>query len=62
MFIIVMIERKFLDKYVYYGLTDSIQWVLISAIVLLASILIAATSWRFLENPVLKYARKHSHK
>jgi len=62
MFIIVMIERKFLDKYVYYGLTDSIQWVLISAIVLLVSILIAATSWRFLENPILKYVRKHSHK
>ncbi len=58
MFIIVIIERKFLDKYVYYGLTDSAQWVFISAIVLMASILIAATSWRFLESPVLKSARK----
>jgi peptidoglycan/LPS O-acetylase OafA/YrhL len=58
MFIIVIIERKFLEKYVYYGLTDTFQWVFISAIVLMASILIAATSWRFLEFPVLKSARK----
>jgi peptidoglycan/LPS O-acetylase OafA/YrhL len=57
MFIIVIIERKFLEKYVYYGLTDSLQWVFISAIVLMGSILIAAASWRFLESPVLKYAR-----
>ncbi len=57
MFLIVMIERKFLENYVYYGLTDSAQWVFISAIVLMTSILIAATSWRFLESPMLKYAR-----
>jgi peptidoglycan/LPS O-acetylase OafA/YrhL len=57
MFIIVIIERKFLEKYVYYGLTDSLQWVFISAIVLMGSILIAAISWRFLESPILKYAR-----
>lgn len=57
MFIIEIIERKFLDKYVYYGLTDSAQWVFVSALVLMTSILIAAMSWRFLESPVLKYAR-----
>ena len=57
MFIIEIIGRKFLEKYVYYGLTDLLQWVLISAAVLFSSILIAATSWRFLESPVLKYAR-----
>ena len=55
--IIEIIQRKFVGKYVYYGLTDSLQWVLVSSIVLCASILIAATSWRFLESPVLKYAR-----
>ena len=60
MFLIQIIERKFLDKYVYYGLTDSLQWVFISSIVLIGSILIAATSWRFLESPVLKSARKVS--
>jgi peptidoglycan/LPS O-acetylase OafA/YrhL len=60
MFIIVIIERKFLENYVYFGLTDSLQWVAISAIVLMASILIAATSWRFLESPILKSARKIS--
>jgi peptidoglycan/LPS O-acetylase OafA/YrhL len=58
MFLIEIIQRKFLGKYVYYGLTDSLQWVFISSIVLTASILIAATSWRFLESPALKYARK----
>jgi peptidoglycan/LPS O-acetylase OafA/YrhL len=57
MFIIEIIERKFLDKYVYYGLTDSAQWVFVSALVLMTSILIAAMSWRFLESPILKYAR-----
>jgi peptidoglycan/LPS O-acetylase OafA/YrhL len=58
MFLIVIIERKFLSKYVYYGLTDLSQWVLISSIVLMGSIAIAATSWRFLESPILKSARK----
>ena len=57
-FIIEIIQRKFIDKYVYYGLTDSLQWLFVSSIVLCASILIAATSWRFLESPVLKSARK----
>jgi peptidoglycan/LPS O-acetylase OafA/YrhL len=56
-FVIEIIQRKFIDKYVYYGLTDLLQWVFLSSIVLCASILIAATSWRFLESPVLKYAR-----
>ena len=60
MFIIVIIERKFLENYVYYGLTDSLQWATISTLVLVASILIAATSWRYLESPILKSARKIS--
>jgi peptidoglycan/LPS O-acetylase OafA/YrhL len=60
MFIIVIIERKFLENYVYYGLTDSLQWAIISTLVLVASILIAATSWRYLESPILKSARKIS--
>ena len=58
MFLIVIIERKFLSKYVYYGLTDVFDWVIISSIVLIGSIAIAATSWRFLESPILKSARK----
>jgi peptidoglycan/LPS O-acetylase OafA/YrhL len=60
MFIIVIIERKFLSIYVYYGLTDSLQWVIVSSIVLIGSIVIAAVSWRFLESPILKSARKVS--
>jgi len=58
MFIIVIIERKILDSYVYYGLSDALQWVFISSIVLVVSIAIAATSWRFVESPVLQFARK----
>lgn len=54
MLIIVIIERKFLEKYVYYGLTDLTQWVLISAIVLVGSTVIAAASWRYFEAPILK--------
>ena len=60
MFIIEIIQRKFLEKYVYYGLTDLFQWVFISAIVLIASILIAATSWQFLESPILKITRERT--
>jgi len=58
MFLIVIIERKFLSKYVYYGLTDLLQWVIISSLVLIGSIIIATISWRFLESPTLKSARK----
>ena len=58
MFLIEIIARKFVSKYVYYGLTDISQWVFISSIVLLGSMAIAATSWKFLESPILKSARK----
>ena len=58
MFLIVIIERRILDNYVYYGLTDAWQWIIISSIVLLVSIAIAAVSWRFIESPVLHFARK----
>jgi peptidoglycan/LPS O-acetylase OafA/YrhL len=58
MFLIVIIERKFLSKYVYYGLTDLAEWIIISSIVLTGSMIIAALSWRFLEFPILKSARK----
>lgn len=57
MFLIVIIERRILDSYVYYGLTDAWQWVLISSMVLLISIAIATMSWRFIESPVLRLAR-----
>ena len=58
MFLIVIIERKFFSKYLYYGLTDLSEWIMISSIVLIGSIILAATSWRFLESPILKSARK----
>jgi peptidoglycan/LPS O-acetylase OafA/YrhL len=58
MFLIVIIERKIFDNYVYYGLTDIWQWILISSIVLAVSIAIAAMSWRFVESPILQFARR----
>jgi peptidoglycan/LPS O-acetylase OafA/YrhL len=60
MVFIEVIVRKFLAKYVYYGLTDLAQWILISSIVLGGSILIASISWRFLESPVLASARRRT--
>ena len=56
MVIIVIIERKILKNYIYYGLTDTSQWIFISAVVLGISILIAAISWKYLESPVLRFA------
>lgn len=58
MVIITMFERKLSINYVYYGLSNPAPWVFISAIVLLGSIVIASLSWRFLESPILKSARK----
>jgi peptidoglycan/LPS O-acetylase OafA/YrhL len=61
MVLIVFIERKAGRNYVYNGVTDTSEWVVLSCIVLAGSTLIAAISWRFLESPVLKYARKAPH-
>lgn len=58
MVFIVFIERKAAKNYVYNGVTDTSEWVVLSCIVLAGSICIAALSWRFLESPVLQYARK----
>jgi peptidoglycan/LPS O-acetylase OafA/YrhL len=61
MVLIVFIERKAGRNYVYNGVTDTTEWVVLSCIVLAGSTLIAALSWRFLESPVLQYARKAPH-
>ncbi len=61
MVFIVFIERKAAKNYVYNGVTDTSEWVLMSCIVLAGSICIAALSWRFLESPALQYARKAPH-
>jgi peptidoglycan/LPS O-acetylase OafA/YrhL len=60
MVLIVFIERKTSKNYLYYGVTDTSEWVVLSCIVLAGSICIAALSWRFLESPVLQIARKAS--
>lgn len=62
MVFIVFIERKVAKNYVYNGFTDTSDWALLSCIVLAGSICIAALSWRFLESPVLQYARKAPQK
>lgn len=58
MVIIEYIEREIVSKYVYYGVTNLSEWVFLSSIVLLVSIALAATSWRFLESPLLLRARR----
>ena len=57
MVVIEIIARKFIKDYVYFGLHDVWQWVLISTIVLATSIAIAAASWRLLESPILRAVR-----
>lgn len=57
MVVIEVIARKFIENYVYFGLHDVWQWVLISAIVLATSIAIAAASWWLLESPILRAVR-----
>lgn len=57
MVVIEIIARKFIGNYVYSGLHDVWQWVLISAIVLATSIAIAAASWWLLESPILQAVR-----
>lgn len=59
--VIEVISRKFIEDYVYFGLTDVWQWVLISAIVLGISTLIAAASWQLLESPILQAVRRAKH-
>lgn len=56
--VIEIIARKFIEDYVYFGLTDVWQWVLISAMVLGISIAIAVASWRLLESPILQTVRR----
>jgi peptidoglycan/LPS O-acetylase OafA/YrhL len=59
--VIEVITRKFIEDYVYFGLTDVWQWVLISAMVLGISIAIATASWRLLESPILQRVRRAKH-
>jgi peptidoglycan/LPS O-acetylase OafA/YrhL len=56
--VIEVISRKFVANYVYGGLTDSAQWVALSAIVLAVSIGISAVSWRWFESPILAKVRR----
>lgn len=58
MVVIEIIARKFIANYVYGGVSDVGQWVLLSAIVLGVSIAIAAASWKWVESPILKAARR----
>lgn len=60
--VIEIIARKFVASYVYSGMEDAGQWILISSMVLIISIAIAAASWRWLESPILKSAHRANAK
>jgi len=55
--VIEIIARMFVPEYVYGGVTDTTQWILLSTTVLVGSVAIAAASWKWLEAPILKAAR-----
>ena len=57
MVVIEVIARGFKADYVYGGVSDVGQWVLLSAIVLGVSIAIAAASWKWFEAPILRAVR-----
>lgn len=52
--VIEFIARKFVANYVYGGVQDVGQWILLGGIVLGISVAIAAASWKWLESPILK--------
>jgi len=58
--VIEVIARLFIKNYVYFGLKDVWQWMLLSALVLVAATAIAAASWRLLESPILQAVRRRS--
>ena len=58
MVVIEVIARGFKADYVYGGVRDVGQWVLLSAIVFGVSIAIAAASWKWFEAPILRAVRK----
>ena len=57
MVVIEVIARGFKADYVYGGVSDVGQWVLLSAIVLVVSTAIAAASWKWFEEPILRAVR-----
>jgi peptidoglycan/LPS O-acetylase OafA/YrhL len=57
MVVIEVIARGFKADYVYGGVSDVGQWVLLSAIVLVVSTAIAAASWKWFEAPILRAVR-----
>jgi peptidoglycan/LPS O-acetylase OafA/YrhL len=55
--VIEFIAIQFVGNYVYFGMKDQGQWALISSLVLLISVGIAALSWKWFEAPILRYVR-----
>ena len=58
--VIEFIARQFVGNYVYFGMKDQGQWALISSLVLLISVGIAALSWKWFEAPILRRVRNRS--
>ncbi|MEO6013947.1 MAG: acyltransferase [Devosia sp.] len=56
-FLMETIRILWQPRYVYFGMRDVVQWGWISAIVLVLSFVIATLSYRFLEEPIIRWAR-----
>ena len=52
-----IIRVLWVPKYVYWGMTDVVQWAWISAAMVAVSFAIATLSFRFMEAPVIRWAR-----
>lgn len=53
MVVIEVIARQFVPEFVFGGVTDVGQWVGLSSVVLVISVVIAAVSWKWFEAPIL---------
>jgi len=53
-----ILQRSFKDNYVYFGVTDLQEWVLLSGIIIVVAFAIATLSWKFFEKPILVAARR----
>jgi peptidoglycan/LPS O-acetylase OafA/YrhL len=53
-----ILQRSFKENYVYFGVTDLQEWILLSGIIIVVAFAIATLSWKFFEKPILVAARR----
>jgi peptidoglycan/LPS O-acetylase OafA/YrhL len=56
--IIELIHELWVWEFVYNGIGSYSQWLMLSAVVIVSSVVIAALSYRFFEKPILDWARR----